>query len=105
MRDPAGDRRSTSLSRWIARWVGALRPAQRRKLMVTERMTNRWWTLLVRGLFAIAFGVLTILEPAAAVGGFVLLFAVYSLADGVSSLAALTRSSGRDRWLHVVSGL
>src|SRR4051794_33664193 len=73
--------------------------------MLTERMTNRWWTLVVRGLFAIAFGILTILVPAAAVGGFVLLFAVYSLVDGVSSLAALSRASARDRWLHVLSGL
>ena len=36
--------------------------------MRTTEVTSRWWTLVVRGIFAIAFGVLTIMAPYAASG-------------------------------------
>jgi uncharacterized membrane protein HdeD (DUF308 family) len=55
--------------------------------MFLERATKRWWTLVVRGLLAIAFGILAIRVPGAAVMTLVVLFGVYAIAEGLSSLS------------------
>jgi uncharacterized membrane protein HdeD (DUF308 family) len=47
--------------------------------MLKDVISRAWWALLLRGLLAIAFGVVTILVPGAAVGAFVLVFAIYAI--------------------------
>jgi uncharacterized membrane protein HdeD (DUF308 family) len=75
--------------------------------MLSDVNARAWWALVLRGLLAIAFGVLTIMVPSAAVGGFVLIFAIYALVDGIFSLAGLTGTrlkQGRG-WLNVLGAL
>ena len=61
----------------------------------------RWWAVILRGIVAIAFGVLAFAWPGVTVATLVLLFGFFALVDGVFSL--LTAIGGRrhreDRWL------
>jgi len=46
-------------------------------------LTRHWWALLLRGLIAIAFGVLVWCAPQISLAALVLLFGAYALAGGV----------------------
>ena len=58
-------------------------------------MGKSCWLLLLRGLVAIAFALLTWLQPAASLAAMVLVFGIYVLADGVLGIWAAL--SGRMR--------
>lgn len=59
----------------------------------------RWWVLVVRGIAAIAFGVLALVWPGLSVLALVMLWGAYAFVDGVFdfTLAATAGSEGR-RW-------
>jgi uncharacterized membrane protein HdeD (DUF308 family) len=52
-------------------------------------MVKHWWSLAVRGVVAVLFGILTLVWPGLTILALVLLFGVYALVDGVMSLAAV----------------
>ncbi len=52
-----------------------------------DLVSRYWWVLLVRGLFVIAFGILTLVWPGITVWALVLVFAFYALSDGVLDIA------------------
>jgi uncharacterized membrane protein HdeD (DUF308 family) len=54
-------------------------------------MTWRWWTIALRGLVAIAFGILAMIAPGKAFLSLVLLFGVYAIVDGVLALVLAPR--------------
>jgi uncharacterized membrane protein HdeD (DUF308 family) len=66
-----------------------------------------WWLLLLRGLAAIVFGVLTLLEPGISLAVLVLFFACYALVDGVLCLWTVVAGHGRheSRWVLGLEGL
>ena len=70
-------------------------------------LSNSWWLLLLRGLVAIAFGVLTWFQPGISLAALVLLFGAYVLADGV--LATWTAIAGHRYhdawWVLLLEGL
>ena len=70
-------------------------------------LSRNWWVLLLRGLAAIAFGVLTWLLPGVSLTALVLLFGIYALADGI--LGVWTGIAGRkeheDWWVMLMWGL
>src|SRR5262245_17250423 len=70
-------------------------------------LSRSWWLLLLRGLAAIAFGVLTWFRPGISLAALVLLFGAYSLADGI--LATWTAIAGPkdhdDWWVLLLEGL
>ena len=70
-------------------------------------MARYWWVFLVRGLFAIGFGILALAVPKLALTTLVLVWGVYAFADGLVALfAAFTgRVHGDDRWLVGLQGL
>lgn len=58
-----------------------------------------WWLLLLRGLFAITFGVLAWVQPGISLAALVMLFAVYVLADGVAGVwSAIAGRKEQDHW-------
>jgi len=68
---------------------------------------GRWWVVLLRGLAAIAFGIIALAWPHVTFAVLILLFGLYALTHGVFSLVAAITSSGRggNRGLLVVEGI
>ena len=70
-------------------------------------LSRNWWVLLLRGIVAIVFGVLTWLQPGISLAALVLLFGAYSMADGI--LGAWTAVAGRKEhehwWVLLLEGL
>src|SRR5579872_5737188 len=65
----------------------------------------RVWTMwIVRGIASIIFGVLTVMRPGASIAALVLLFGIYSLADGALLLGFAVRYIGA-KTPYVVRGL
>ena len=69
-------------------------------------LARNWWLLLLRGLCAVLFGVLTFVWPAITLITLVLLLGAYTFADGIFSLAAaIMGGPTKSRWWLVVVGL
>ena len=77
------------------------------KAGLADTLSRSWWMLLLRGLVAIAFGVLTFARPGITLASLVLVFGAFALADGVLGVwTALThRHDGENRWLLLLGGL
>lgn len=68
-------------------------------------LTRGWWRLLLRGLAAIAFGLLTWLRPGISLASLVLLFGLYSLADGALDVwTALAGRKDQEQWWVLLLG-
>jgi uncharacterized membrane protein HdeD (DUF308 family) len=66
----------------------------------------RWRAVILRGLIAIAFGVIAFTWPGVTVATLVLLFGCYALADGISLFVAAVSGGGQDhRWLLALEGV
>jgi uncharacterized membrane protein HdeD (DUF308 family) len=76
-------------------------------MRATVELARWWWTFLLRGLLAIAFGVLVFLAPGMGIAVLVGLFAAWAAIDGVTSLVAgfQGRATNRNWWLGVLEGL
>lgn len=58
-----------------------------------------WWSLLLRGLAGVAFGVLSFLAPGISLAALVLCFGAYAFVDGIFAIAmALRRTERGERW-------
>jgi uncharacterized membrane protein HdeD (DUF308 family) len=65
------------------------------------------WSIGLRGLLAVIFGLIALSHPSAAAGAFVVIFAVYAFADGLLDFTlagAMGRAGGRSGW-YVFEGL
>lgn len=73
----------------------------------TIGLAKWWWTLVVRGVIAIVFGLLAFMTPTFGIAMLVALFAVWALVDGVASLLAGIRTRGQDRswWIEILEGV
>ena len=74
---------------------------------MTETLMRSWWMLAVRGVIAIAFGVLAIMFPALTPGWLVALFAAFSLLSGAIWIFGATRNRKTDEqwWVLLLFGL
>lgn len=70
-------------------------------------LSRGWWMLLLRGLVAIAFGVLTWMQPAITLVALVTLFGAYAVVDGALAVwVAVTGRKENDHWgLLLLGGL
>jgi uncharacterized membrane protein HdeD (DUF308 family) len=68
---------------------------------------RNWWALVLRGLAAVLFGVLTLIAPGISLIALIALFAVYAFADGIFNIVGAIRGAKeRERWgLLLVEGL
>lgn len=73
----------------------------------TVALARWWWTFVLRGVLAIAFGVLAFIAPAWGLAILVALFGVWALIDGVTSVWTGIRSRSVDRnwWLGIIEGI
>jgi uncharacterized membrane protein HdeD (DUF308 family) len=66
---------------------------------LAETLSRNWWVLLLRGIVAILFGVLSFMQPGISLASLVLLFGAYALADGVlGSWTAISHRKDRENW-------
>jgi uncharacterized membrane protein HdeD (DUF308 family) len=72
-----------------------------------HELTRHWWLLLLRGVAAIAFGILAFIWPGVTLFTLVILYGAFALIDGVLALAAsfTSRSDTVPRWWLVLTGI
>ena len=82
-------------------------PAPHPALARSATLARNWWAMALRGVFAILFGLLTLLLPAVTLNTLVLLFAAYMLVDGVFAIVAGVRAAAHhERWaLLILEGI
>jgi uncharacterized membrane protein HdeD (DUF308 family) len=74
--------------------------------VMLHALARNWWLILLRGVCAILFGVLTFVWPGVTLLTLVLLYGAYAFVDGVLALwAALVVGKTDARWWLLVIGL
>jgi uncharacterized membrane protein HdeD (DUF308 family) len=69
-------------------------------------LARHWWVFLVRGLVAIAFGLLALFYPAATLVTLILFYGVFALVDGVFAVVSAIRGTGMgSRWWLALVGV
>jgi uncharacterized membrane protein HdeD (DUF308 family) len=70
-------------------------------------LARRWWLLLLRGIAAIAFGVLAFTWPGLTLVTLVLLYGAFAIVDGVIALAAAFSGGAKPvpSWWLIIVGL
>jgi uncharacterized membrane protein HdeD (DUF308 family) len=68
-------------------------------------VSQYWWTLLLRGIVAILFGLVAFLRPGVTLSALLLLFGVYALVDGIAAIILGIKEYGdHDRWWATLLG-
>jgi uncharacterized membrane protein HdeD (DUF308 family) len=69
--------------------------------------TSSWWALVLRGIVAIAFGVLAFVWPGITLTALVFLWGAYALVDGAFAIAAGVRSHAENKrwWVLLLEGI
>jgi uncharacterized membrane protein HdeD (DUF308 family) len=71
-----------------------------------QLMAKNWWAVVLRGVFAILFGVLAWTLPGVTLGALVLLWGAYAFVDGILALvAAFSGAAGRPWWVLALEGI
>jgi uncharacterized membrane protein HdeD (DUF308 family) len=85
--------------------IGQALPVLGRELLTA--VADDWWLLLVRGLAAIAFGVIAFLWPAITLVSLIYLFGIYAIVDGLVAIWAAFNLPGQPgpRWWLGLSGV
>lgn len=74
--------------------------------LVKSALHRSWWLLLLRGIAAVAFGVLTFVWPQISLLTLIMVYGVYALIDGVLALIAAIRGGGMvPRWWLALGGV
>jgi uncharacterized membrane protein HdeD (DUF308 family) len=73
-------------------------------------LAQNWWAMALRGGLAVLFGILAFVLPGATILSLVLIFAAFSLVDGIFEIVAAIRGArAGERWglllLHGIAGL
>jgi len=64
---------------------------------LTADLASNWWALLLRGLFAVLFGLITLFLPGPTLTLLVLIFGAYALVDGIFAVIVGIRGAGGRR--------
>jgi uncharacterized membrane protein HdeD (DUF308 family) len=68
-------------------------------------LSGSWWAFVVRGLVALAIGILAFVQPGATLIALVAVFAAYAIVDGVLAIAAGVTVDGGPRWMFILGGI
>jgi uncharacterized membrane protein HdeD (DUF308 family) len=95
--------------------IAKLRPSQTlRTVRLTEAQespvspesSGNWWTLLLRGMAAVLFGLFALVWPGITLAVLVIIYGAYALVDGIFTIIAGFRSvDGRRRALLLAEGI
>jgi uncharacterized membrane protein HdeD (DUF308 family) len=72
-----------------------------------DLLSRYWWTLVVRGMLAIVFGILALIWPGITLRTLVIFFGAYAFADGLFAIVGAIGGWGNrdDHWLLLLEGL
>jgi uncharacterized membrane protein HdeD (DUF308 family) len=70
-----------------------------------EELPGHWWLVALRGLAAIAFGILAFFWPGVTLTILVLFFCAYAIVDGVLALLSAFHPNGQPVWLLIIEGI
>jgi uncharacterized membrane protein HdeD (DUF308 family) len=86
---------------------GRVSPSETRCDVMSEVLADSWWAIGLRGLLGIAFGLICLLVPAAAILALILLFSAYMFVDGVLAIASgIKAARNGERWgLLILEGI
>jgi uncharacterized membrane protein HdeD (DUF308 family) len=73
--------------------------------MLTTLAAQNWGMFVLRGIFALALGVLAFVAPAPTLAALIFVFAAYAIVDGILAIGLGVASPGGPRWLLVVGGI
>lgn len=74
--------------------------------LLLHALARNWWLLLLRGIAAIAFGVLAFFWPGLTLVSLILLYGAFALVDGVIAvIAAIRGDAPAARWWLAIVGL
>jgi uncharacterized membrane protein HdeD (DUF308 family) len=68
-------------------------------------LTRNWWAFALRGIAAIALGVLAFVAPAQTLTVLIAVFAVYAIFDGALAIMAGLGTAARHRWWLIIGGV
>ena len=67
---------------------------------------SNWWALLFRGIFAVLFGLTTLIWPGLTLFVLIVMYGPYALVDGIFAvIAGIRAGSGSRRTLLVIEGV
>lgn len=70
---------------------------------LADILSRNWWVLLLRGLAAVIFGILTLTNPGISLASLTTLFGAYALADGVlGAWTALFDRDAQSNWVWLL---
>lgn len=62
-------------------------------------LIKNWWAFVIRGVLAVAFGLIALFLPGVTMLSLVLVFAAYAIADGIFAIVAAVRAAKQgERW-------
>lgn len=71
-----------------------------------DLLAKYWWTFLIRGLLAIAFGIIALVWPGITLMVLVVLFGIYVIVEGIFSIvAAFSNRAVHSWWVLLLEGL
>jgi uncharacterized membrane protein HdeD (DUF308 family) len=72
-----------------------------------DLLSRYWWTLVVRGMLAVVFGILALIWPGITLATLVTFFGAYILVDGIFGVVGAIGGWGNrdDHWLLLLEGL
>ena len=73
--------------------------------MLTTLAAQNWGMFVLRGILALALGVLAFAAPAPTLAALIFVFAAYAIVDGIFAIAFGATAPGGPRWLIVLSGI
>jgi uncharacterized membrane protein HdeD (DUF308 family) len=74
--------------------------------MLLNVLSRNWWLVLLRGIAAIAFGLLAFAWPGLTLLALVVLYGIFALSDGLLALfAAISGSAAVSRWWLLAVGI
>jgi uncharacterized membrane protein HdeD (DUF308 family) len=68
-------------------------------------LAQNWWTFVLRGVVALAIGILAFVNPGVTLIALIAVFAAYAIFDGVLAVAAGVSVEGGPRWLLILGGI
>jgi uncharacterized membrane protein HdeD (DUF308 family) len=75
--------------------------------MLADVLSHYWWTILLRGVLWILFGIFAFFQPGISLVALTLLFGAFAIADGVTNIVSAVggRRTNENWWISLLSGL